>query len=44
MYREEATVYFYHHHETFKPTLDEIQRAYAERRNAANEKDYEWTK
>lgn len=44
MNREGVTVDFYHHHETLKPTLDEIQRACAERQNAANEKDYEWMK
>lgn len=29
MNREGVTVDFYHHHETLKPTLDEIQRARA---------------
>lgn len=44
MEEEGATVSFYNHHEALKPTLNEIERARAERHNTANQKDYEWMK
>lgn len=41
---EGVTLDFQNHHRALEPTLNELERAQAERHNTANEKDYEWMK